>query len=47
MVWGPEVVEGAFGKRRIAFVGAPGGIRLELYAEGLELTLDWLRGERA
>ena len=29
VVWGPEVVEGAFGRRRIAFVGAPGGIRLE------------------
>lgn len=28
--WGPAVVEGAFGKRRIAFVEAPGGIRLEL-----------------
>lgn len=29
IVWGPEVVEGAFGRRRIAFVTAPGGIRLE------------------
>ena len=29
VVWGPEVVEGAFGTRRIAFVSAPGGIRLE------------------
>jgi catechol 2,3-dioxygenase-like lactoylglutathione lyase family enzyme len=29
VVWGPAVVEGAFGKRRIAFVNAPGGIRLE------------------
>lgn len=29
VVWGPEVVEGAFGRRRIAFVNAPGGIRLE------------------
>jgi catechol 2,3-dioxygenase-like lactoylglutathione lyase family enzyme len=29
VVWGPEVVEGAFGTRRIAFVKAPGGIRLE------------------
>ena len=27
--WGPRVVEGAFGVRRIAFVHAPGGIRLE------------------
>jgi catechol 2,3-dioxygenase-like lactoylglutathione lyase family enzyme len=29
VIFGPEVVEGAFGKRRIAFVKAPGGIRLE------------------
>jgi len=29
VVWGPGVVEGAFGRRRIAFVDAPGGIRLE------------------
>jgi catechol 2,3-dioxygenase-like lactoylglutathione lyase family enzyme len=29
VVWGPSVVEGAFGTRRIAFVEAPGGIRLE------------------
>ena len=29
VVWGPEVVEGAFGRRRIAFVDAPGGMRLE------------------
>jgi hypothetical protein len=29
VVWGPEVVEGPFGRRRIAFVTAPGGIRLE------------------
>ncbi len=29
VVWGPAVVEGAFGTRRIAFVRAPGGIRLE------------------
>jgi len=29
VVWGPEIVEGAFGRRRIAFVEAPGGIRLE------------------
>jgi hypothetical protein len=29
VVWGPEVVEGAFGRRRIAFVTAPGGMRLE------------------
>jgi catechol 2,3-dioxygenase-like lactoylglutathione lyase family enzyme len=30
VVFGPEVVEGTFGKRRIAFVKAPGGMRLEL-----------------
>jgi hypothetical protein len=35
VVWGPEVVEGPFGKRRIAFVDAPGGIRLE-FMEQLE-----------
>jgi catechol 2,3-dioxygenase-like lactoylglutathione lyase family enzyme len=29
VIWGPEVVEGTFGTRRIAFVEAPGGIRLE------------------
>jgi len=29
VLWGPAVVEGAFGRRRIAFVDAPGGIRLE------------------
>jgi catechol 2,3-dioxygenase-like lactoylglutathione lyase family enzyme len=29
VVWGPAVVEGAFGRRRIAFVNAPGGMRLE------------------
>jgi catechol 2,3-dioxygenase-like lactoylglutathione lyase family enzyme len=29
VVWGPEVVDGVFGRRRIAFVTAPGGIRLE------------------
>ena len=35
VVWGPEVVSGAFGTRRIAFVAAPGGIRLE-FMEQLE-----------
>jgi catechol 2,3-dioxygenase-like lactoylglutathione lyase family enzyme len=35
VIWGPAVVEGAFGKRRIAFVSAPGGIRLE-FMEQLE-----------
>jgi len=29
VVWGPAEVEGPFGRRRIAFVSAPGGIRLE------------------
>jgi catechol 2,3-dioxygenase-like lactoylglutathione lyase family enzyme len=29
VVWGPAVVEGPFGRRRIAFVDAPGGMRLE------------------
>ena len=28
--YGPTVVEGGFGRRRIAFVDAPGGYRLEL-----------------
>ena len=35
VLWGPEIVEGAFGRRRIAFVGAPGGMRLE-FMEQLE-----------
>ena len=35
VVWGPEIVEGPFGRRRIAFVSAPGGIRLE-FMEQLE-----------
>ena len=35
VVWGPAVVEGAFGKRRIAFVDAPGRMRLE-FMEQLE-----------
>jgi hypothetical protein len=29
VLWGPRVVSGTFGVRRIAFVEAPGGIRLE------------------
>ncbi len=29
VLWGPRVVSGTFGTRRIAFVDAPGGIRLE------------------
>jgi catechol 2,3-dioxygenase-like lactoylglutathione lyase family enzyme len=35
VLWGPEVVSGPFGVRRIAFVAAPGGIRLE-FMEQLE-----------
>ncbi len=35
VLWGPAIVEGTFGKRRIAFVDAPGGIRLE-FMEQLE-----------
>ncbi|MGH7867330.1 MAG: VOC family protein [Candidatus Dormibacteraceae bacterium] len=35
VLWGPTIVEGPFGKRRIAFVSAPGGIRLE-FMEQLE-----------
>ena len=35
VVWGPAIVEGTFGKRRIVFVEAPGGIRLE-FMEQLE-----------
>jgi catechol 2,3-dioxygenase-like lactoylglutathione lyase family enzyme len=35
VAWGPAVVEGTFGRRRIAFVDAPGGIRLE-FMEQLE-----------
>jgi hypothetical protein len=33
--WGPAVVEGPFGRRRIAFVHAPGNMRLE-FMEQLE-----------
>ncbi len=29
VIFGPTIVEGPFGRRRIAFVNAPGGIRLE------------------
>jgi hypothetical protein len=29
VLWGPRVVSGSFGTRRIAFVDAPGGMRLE------------------
>ncbi len=29
VLWGPRTVQGTFGTRRIAFVEAPGGMRLE------------------
>ena len=29
-LWGPEVIRGPFGVRRVVFFEAPGGIRLEL-----------------
>ena len=29
LIYGPEIVTGPFGRRRIAFVEAPGGMRLE------------------
>ena len=35
VLWGPRVVSGTFGTRRIAFIEAPGGIRLE-FMEQLE-----------
>jgi len=35
VVWGPAEVSGTFGRRRIAFVEAPGNIRLE-FMEQLE-----------
>ena len=28
-LWGPEIIRGSFGVRRVVFVEAPGGIRLE------------------
>ena len=30
LLWGPHEVSGPFGTRRIAFVEAPGGVRVEL-----------------
>ena len=35
VVWGPALVTGPFGTRRIAFVSAPGNMRLE-FMEQLE-----------
>src|SRR3954454_5225716 len=46
VVWGPEIVEGAFGRRRIAFVDAPGGIRLE-FMEQLAPSRDGAAGAEA
>jgi catechol 2,3-dioxygenase-like lactoylglutathione lyase family enzyme len=40
VLWGPSIVEGPFGRRRIAFVDAPGGIRLEF----MEQLDDWRSG---
>jgi catechol 2,3-dioxygenase-like lactoylglutathione lyase family enzyme len=39
VLWGPRTVSGTFGTRRIAFVEAPGGIRLE-FMEQLEPAAD-------
>ncbi len=33
VVWGPVEVSGPFGRRRVVFVQAPGGIRLEFMEE--------------
>lgn len=38
VVYGPVIVEGPFGRRRIAFVAAPGGIRLEFMEQLEEVT---------
>ncbi|HVM67671.1 MAG TPA: hypothetical protein VMU14_22545, partial [Acidimicrobiales bacterium] len=34
VLWGPRIIRGPFGARRVAFIDAPGGIRLE-YMEQL------------
>lgn len=47
VVWGPAIVEGTFGKRRIAFVEAPGGIRLEFMEQLEEPDPDSSRGGRS
>lgn len=36
VVWGPEVVSGTFGTRRIAFVRASGGMQLEFMEQLVE-----------
>jgi catechol 2,3-dioxygenase-like lactoylglutathione lyase family enzyme len=46
VVWGPAIVSGAFGTRRIAFVEAPGGMRLE-FMEQIDAEGAGLRGKRA
>jgi hypothetical protein len=33
VLWGPDVIRGGFGTRRVVFVEAPGGIRLEFMEE--------------
>jgi catechol 2,3-dioxygenase-like lactoylglutathione lyase family enzyme len=33
ILWGPAEVSGPFGRRRIAFIGAPGNMRLEFMEE--------------
>ena len=38
VIWGPTVVQGPFGERRIAFIRAPGDVRLE-FMEQLERPL--------
>jgi catechol 2,3-dioxygenase-like lactoylglutathione lyase family enzyme len=40
VLWGPAIVEGSFGRRRIAFVAAPGGIRLEFMEQLREQPSD-------
>ena len=36
VIWGPDEVKGSFGRRRIAFVEAPGGMRLEFMEQLVE-----------
>jgi hypothetical protein len=40
VLFGPELVSGPFGRRRIAFVEAPGGIRLEFMEQIEEPVAD-------
>ncbi len=39
VLWGPRVISGPFGTRRVAFVAAPGGVRLE-YMEQLSAAVE-------